>query len=107
MLRNGVGYAGLATKVSRRVASMVEIREKLKHILARRDHISTLARFRLSLFGVHSMKSVAFVRRINPDGSQVSSCPQCMNVVAAGAAEIVLEAAEHLHICNFSDLNDW
>jgi hypothetical protein len=52
------------------------------------------------------MKSVAFARRINPDGSQTSSCPRCQNVVASAAAEIILDAAEHLHICNLSKLSD-
>lgn len=52
------------------------------------------------------MPSVAFVRRINPDGSQTSSCPKCQKVVTAAAAEIVLEAAEHLHSCNLSELSD-
>jgi hypothetical protein len=52
------------------------------------------------------MHPVAFVCRISPDGTQTSSCPKCLNVVATTAVEIVLEAAEHLHICNFSELND-
>ena len=52
------------------------------------------------------MSSVAFVRRINPDSSQTSSCLECLNVVATAASEIVLEAAENLHVCNLSDLSD-
>jgi hypothetical protein len=81
-------------------------RKKSTPILLSRDHISILARFRLPLFGVHSMHSVAFVRRINPDGSQTSSCPKCQNVITTAAAEIVLEAAEDLHICDLSALSD-
>jgi hypothetical protein len=53
------------------------------------------------------MPSVAFVRRINPDGSQTSSCPECQKAVATAAAEIVLEAAENLHNCNLSPLSDF
>jgi hypothetical protein len=52
------------------------------------------------------MHSVAFVRQINPDGSQISLCPKCKTVVTTTAAEVVLEAAEHLHICNPSEFSD-
>jgi hypothetical protein len=53
------------------------------------------------------MPSVAFVRRINPDGSQTSSCPECQKVVATAAAEMILEAAEKLHICGLTALSDF
>jgi hypothetical protein len=52
------------------------------------------------------MPSVAFVRRINPDGSQTSHCSQCLNVVAIAATEVVLDMAEYLHICNPVELGD-
>lgn len=52
------------------------------------------------------MESVAFVRRINPDGNQASSCPKCQSVITTASAEIVLEAAEILHICDPSALGD-
>jgi hypothetical protein len=52
------------------------------------------------------MHSVAFVRRINPDSSQTSSCPQCLKVVATAATEIVLDMAEHFHICNPCEPSD-
>jgi len=52
------------------------------------------------------MNSVAFVRRINPDGSQTSSCPECLNIVATVSADLALEVAENLHICNFLRLSD-
>jgi hypothetical protein len=52
------------------------------------------------------MTSVAFVRRFNPDGSQISSCSKCQTVVATTAAEIVLEAAENLHICHLPEFVD-
>lgn len=52
------------------------------------------------------MHSVAFMRRINPDGGQTSSCPQCHGVVTTAASEILLEAAENLHICTLSALSD-
>jgi hypothetical protein len=52
------------------------------------------------------MPSVTFIRRINPDGSQTSFCEECENVVTTAANEIVLEAAENLHICNLSKLSD-
>jgi hypothetical protein len=52
------------------------------------------------------MHSVAFIRRINPDGNQTLSCPKCLNVIATTTVEIVLEPAEHLHFCNFSKLSD-
>ena len=81
--------------------------KKSTPILVSRDHISILARFRLPLFGVHSMHSVAFVRRINPDGSRTSSCPKCQSIITTATAETVLEAAEDLHICDLSALNDY
>ena len=52
------------------------------------------------------MKSVAFARRTNPDGSQTSSCPECFKVVATAGSEIILETVEHLHSCSFSKLSD-
>jgi len=52
------------------------------------------------------MPSLAFVRRINPDGSQTSCCEHCENVVTTASAEIVIQAAETLHICNRSKLSD-
>jgi hypothetical protein len=52
------------------------------------------------------MFPVAFVRRPNPDGSQTSSCPKCQNVVTIATAEIIIEAAEHLHLCSPYDLSD-
>ena len=52
------------------------------------------------------MQSVVFVRRINPDGSQTSSCQGCLDVVATAVAERALKAAENLHVCNFSELSD-
>jgi hypothetical protein len=52
------------------------------------------------------MTSDPFVRRINPDGTQTSSCPKCFKEVATTAKEIILEAAEHLHFCNYSKVSD-
>jgi hypothetical protein len=52
------------------------------------------------------MHSVAFIRRSNPDGSQTTSCPKCLDVVATASAGLILEAAENLHICNPSALSD-
>jgi hypothetical protein len=52
------------------------------------------------------MHSVVFVRRINPDGSQTSSCPKCLTLVIRSAAQKAIEAAESLHICNLPELSD-
>ncbi|HUB28974.1 MAG TPA: hypothetical protein VL967_04725 [Terracidiphilus sp.] len=49
------------------------------------------------------MPPVAFVRRINPDGSQTSHCSECLRLVATASTEVVLDVAEHLHICSPSD----
>jgi hypothetical protein len=75
-------------------------------IYYRAETTSRLGPGAASPFGVHSVHSVAFMRRINPDGNLTSSCPECLNVVATGATEIVLDVAEHLHICNFLKLSD-
>jgi hypothetical protein len=50
--------------------------------------------------------SVAFVRRINPDGSQTSCCQKCHSVVATTSAKMVLDAAENFHICHLSEFID-
>lgn len=52
------------------------------------------------------MDSVAFVRRINPDGSRTSSCAKCQTVVAASFSVLVIEAAENLHTCTLYKLRD-
>ena len=52
------------------------------------------------------MHSVAFERRINPDGTQTSSCPRCQNIITTAAAERELAAAENLHTCSFAELSD-
>jgi hypothetical protein len=51
------------------------------------------------------MRSVPFSRRISPDGTQTSSCPECYKEVATTASEIILEAAEHPHFCNCSKVS--
>jgi hypothetical protein len=52
------------------------------------------------------MDSVAFVRRINPDGSRTSSCAKCQSTVAATFSVAVIEAAENHHTCTLSRLSD-
>jgi hypothetical protein len=52
------------------------------------------------------MDSVAFVRRINPDGSRTSSCAKCQTTVAATFSVAVIEAAENRHTCTLSKLSD-
>jgi hypothetical protein len=52
------------------------------------------------------MRSVPFVRWINADSTQTSFCAECFKEVGTTSSEIILEAAEHDHYSNCSELSD-